>query len=589
MSNFRFKLLGLAALATLFAGVSFGQVTACVANTAAQGGSTDPGPNTLRSEGTTELVGDLQFNCTSAAASQTGLVEVFTTTTVTSKANALYTGYTEAVLFVCTTAVAPCVSPASPAVGLLSTGAVNNPTVVNAQTTVADPIQAYYGVATGSSLTFSNVALPAGGFFMRVGNVRINASGVTLTSTLTSVTEQVLVSGGGTSSSLSSAVTVGYVLQSLQVTTLQPTPEGGTTPTVINYATCQGDALPTTFNPNPVSLKPSFLVEVKSLFAGAFKKVNGVGGEGGSFVPADGSGAGVATQPTQIQVVFGGVPTGVTLYLPTTVSVGNLTLTAVTSAGTAVAASTLTNAPPALTAANYFLSFPYAAVSPLISTGATAAFTPTGGSITVIYQVTATDTTTASFAPDIPVWVIFANNTFTTAQGPITVLEGYNPQAAFAAATSIPNFAVQTATPVNATVIALCQTDLLFPYLTNTSGFDVGIALANTSLDPFGTTPSPGACTLNFYGTGAPTPATGVAAPGGSQAGGATTAFLLSSVAPGFTGYMIAVCQYQYGHGFAYIIDGFGQPSGTTMGYLAEVIGVSGRPNASLPAEINTF
>jgi len=108
--------------------------------------------------------------------------------------------------------------------------------------------------------------------------------------------------------------------------------------------------------------------------------------------------------------------------------------------------------------------------------------------------------------------------------------------------------------------------------VTSVTGFDTGIALSNTSADPFGTTAVGGTCSLNFYGTGAPTPSTGVNAPGGTQAGGSSTAFLLSSVAPGFTGYLIAQCTYQYGHGFAYIVYNFGQTSGATMGYLATVM-----------------
>ena len=86
---------------------------------------------------------------------------------------------------------------------------------------------------------------------------------------------------------------------------------------------------------------------------------------------------------------------------------------------------------------------------------------------------------------------------------------------------------------------------------------------------PFGTVPAPGTCTLNFYGAGAPTPSTGVAAPGGTQASGTTNAFLLSSVAAGFQGYVIAQCNYQFGHGFAFIAQNLGQPAGSTMGYLA--------------------
>jgi hypothetical protein len=124
------------------------------------------------------------------------------------------------------------------------------------------------------------------------------------------------------------------------------------------------------------------------------------------------------------------------------------------------------------------------------------------------------------------------------------------------------------------TAISLCSTNLLFPFVTSAFGFDTGIAISNTSSDPFLTANSGGTCALNFYGSGVPTPSTGVVAPGGTQATGTVNSFLLSSVAPNFTGYVIAQCQYQYGHGFAYIINGgVGNPNSTAMGYVAEVLG----------------
>ena len=81
---------------------------------------------------------------------------------------------------------------------------------------------------------------------------------------------------------------------------------------------------------------------------------------------------------------------------------------------------------------------------------------------------------------------------------------------------------------------------LLIPFATNQAGFDTGITIANTSADPFGdTTAAAGTCTLNFYGTGAPNPNT-VTTP--SIAGGAVYATLLSAIAPGFQGYIVAQC-----------------------------------------------
>jgi len=94
-------------------------------------------------------------------------------------------------------------------------------------------------------------------------------------------------------------------------------------------------------------------------------------------------------------------------------------------------------------------------------------------------------------------------------------------------------------------------TNLLFSFVTNTAGFDTGMAIANTSVDPFGTTPAAGKCVFHFYGTGAPPQ------PFTSPNIAAGTAFTTaaSSVAPGFQGYAFAVCNFKYAHGFAFISD----------------------------------
>jgi len=496
----------------------------------------------MRAEGTTELAGDLTFNCISSGNTSTATVTIFASAPVTSKTITVPGGNSEAVLFTCTTQ-SNC-----------------------AATTTGGP---YYGTVSGNQISFTNITLTAGTapFGVLVENVRLNASAVTLSTTLTTVTEQALVSANNTSSAFATGTVVGYVFPSLQTTTLRTNPIAAVSPTVTNYTTCAGNSFSAT-----KSISASFVVTVKSLFAGALKLQAATGasaGENGSYTNTA-TGAGIATSATKIQLAFAGVPSGVTLYLPTTVSNAGLSLMAVDANGAPIAAASASGFPRALGTGAFASAFPSSPATE--ATGDTAAFTASSGTVTVTYLVTGTDKTNSSETADIPVYVAFSPNAFTTAQGPITVLEGYAPQAAAGAASSIPSFAVQTGTPVSATTISLCQTNLLFPFITSAPGFDTGIALANTSADPFGTAASPGSCTLNFYGTGAPTPSTGVAAPGGIQAGGATSAFLLSGVAPGFTGYMIAVCNYQFGHGFAFIAYNLSQTSGTSMGYVANVL-----------------
>src|SRR5262249_40099922 len=65
-----------------------------------------------------------------------------------------------------------------------------------------------------------------------------------------------------------------------------------------------------------------------------------------------------------------------------------------------------------------------------------------------------------------------------------------------------------------------------------------------------GTTPGSGKCTLNFFGTSAPaTLTTGV------LAAGSTFLFALSSVAPGFDGYITANCDFAQARGFAFNLN----------------------------------
>jgi len=533
MTGFCKRLLFLAAGSLAFAAASYGQNIVSCANTTPQ--AVFPGPLNLRDEGTTELVGDVQFSCSNTGApTATGAVSTFLSAPVTSKVLPPAGPATEATLFVCT--AAPC-------------------TATNASATIS-------GTVAGQQISFANVAFPAGTFFGRISNVRVNANAVTLSTTLTTVTEQVLASANGTSGN-TLPTTVGYVFKSLNNTGLVSSFAGPILNGFANgfYTTCVGNPI------GPTKPTLSFTVTGGEVFGGAFKALtpppDGTPTENGSYIAGA---AGTATFGTRIMLTFAGVSSGMTVFVPTSISTtAGLTMTLTSSATGAFAAVSPSTSPFAPGA----LGAPGAAISTTVNEtyAASAGFTPTNGSVTVVYEVF--DAPAANILGyQVPVWVGFAANAFTTAQGPITVSESYAPVAAASAATTIPNFAA-TGTTVNAVTVVVCQTNLLFPFLTSSQGFDTGIVLANTSTDIFGTAPAPGSCTLNFYGSGAPSPATGVASPGGSQASGTVNAFLLSSIAPGFTGYVIAQCNYQYGYGYAFIENGLGSSSGVAEGYIA--------------------
>src|SRR5262249_40638724 len=116
-----------------------------------------------------------------------------------------------------------------------------------------------------------------------------------------------------------------------------------------------------------------------------------------------------------------------------------------------------------------------------------------------------------------------------------------------------------------------CTTNLLFTFLTNATGvgFDSGIAISNTSQDPYGTAPQHGTITIYFYGTNAPAPLTTPDVPAGT-----VWANSLSTIAPGFQGYAIAVAQFQFGHGYAFITGKYnaGSVYDVAEGFMAIVI-----------------
>jgi hypothetical protein len=155
---------------------------------------------------------------------------------------------------------------------------------------------------------------------------------------------------------------------------------------------------------------------------------------------------------------------------------------------------------------------------------------------------------------------------------------------------------------VPAFVVVPCQTTLLFPFVTTTKvtatqHWDTGIAIANTGADPWNSVPIPTTpstttfCTLNFYGSGVssglnsagqftpPSVQTPPIGPGQTYAFDASDP-LSTGTYPnlGFAGYMFAVCNFQFAHGFAYIEDGAGDTSGVgnSMGYLALVVDNTG-------------
>jgi hypothetical protein len=289
--------------------------------------------------------------------------------------------------------------------------------------------------------------------------------------------------------------------------------------------------------------------------------------------------AGQADYGTRLKATFSNVPSGVQLYVSTRDVVNSFTTPTGTANAQLVVSEGALDSPnqpgpntlPLATQTGVFTSgsntVGYAPVPVNSGTGAAVweIVTSTPSQIqTVAFSVfisyTASPATNSPAAPSsISVAMSFAP---TPSGGLFTSSTG----AAASNTLTIPRFSDSLNITKNLANFALCTTALLYPYVVNTAGFDTGLAIANTTTDPFGTTAQVGTCQLNFYGSSSP--AAAFVTP--SIATGTVYANLASTLAPGFSGYIIAVCNFQYAHGFAFVSDVGAR--NLAMGYLALIV-----------------
>jgi len=281
--------------------------------------------------------------------------------------------------------------------------------------------------------------------------------------------------------------------------------------------------------------------------------INGWGsGTGGNLAAA-----GLADFGTRIRLTLKGVPNGVALVaLPLMVGNGNgdngLGLT---GCGTCVLPTLIMEL---VTSETGGFS---AASSGTITLDAT-------GNGAAVYEVVQQNAFTIE-SISIPFTVSFTANpgANSPALGTSTFGGSFAPISTVTVATTsdpIPRFA-DTSVAANHITVNKCATHLLFPFATNQVGFDTGIAISNTSQDPYGTSTQTGTCTINFFGAGAPAAVTTAAI-----AAGTTYASTVMALAPNFQGYIIADCEFQYAHGFAFVTRV--GATDVAMGYLALII-----------------
>jgi len=250
----------------------------------------------------------------------------------------------------------------------------------------------------------------------------------------------------------------------------------------------------------------------------------------------------------QVELTFTGIPSGVTLTLATLASTSTLTVGAPSDTG-------------------------------LTSTAGDndATFTITGSSLTAVESFGVSIT---AAGPGIGTAVV---------TGAITVNANLSPLAnplstglLVETAGSYPAFSTKATAEVTVANIVATATNLLIPFVTYdglAGGFDTGIAVANTTADPFavtagGATASSGTISVWFYprtatgagtafslttGTGV-TPGVGLSATGTLASGGTWSALLselLTSAnqSGAFTGYVFVQTQFVLAHGTSFVTN----------------------------------
>jgi hypothetical protein len=586
MLDFRKVLLAAAVASLGLVSTASAQLSGCTLVSGALGG--------VRTEGVTEQLPQVQITLC-AGTSNTGTLS-FQVTTNAPVTNVITNATSNA-----TDAIATIGGIPQPG-GSLSTvaGTLLNPTTLQFQFTI----------------TPGGPVIVAGTATISINNIRVNASsvpvGTTLTAAGTGVTGMIFGTAAGASTT-SPAVT--------QTSLAKP-----------SFAAYSSVAI---CNIKPGDVNAVGTVVVKDAFLGAFTsdiqealKEPGIG----PLPAAPGNTLTAASMiGSRIALTFNNLTNGVTYYLPVTVSnpiIGagavNFNLALVSNpasgalgivGGTIGGASTNGGNTTTLQGGGTVFSPTAGGTGNGSVVSGVASFTPTNGSFTAYYAISnltgvapfgdnngAFIDTTGAFAAAPPIAAGTTITLYETVPNTQLVPSALTPTVTaaltgaaigsagygqYSATNTTAAATATTATLVPGGALTSCNTTLLFPYVINTGGYDTGIAISNSAPGtsvPGGllTTTASGTCTLNLWGAGSlnGTAVTPFATAPITVASGQVFAFTLSSAlaptanASGFAGYAVASCNFQGGHGFAFITDGFGTTPGRglSQGYLAPIL-----------------
>lgn len=548
MADFRMKLITLAGVATAFAGMAYGQINAAGATC-----TTSTNAVFVAAEGTTEQVADTTISCPASTNATGGILnlQVYLSPSVSITSVVLGTGGSAK-------------SETLAGIGVL--GGTLAPVT-------ASPTPTVWGSVSGSSVSFNGITVPATAFTVTITNIKINASQIATSSGApTAVTETIFIGGTNVTPAVLSAVNVAFATNALANISASGFGNNGS---VNSVAICTG--VQAFLGGNASATGNSFNVNFAEGFATAFKTggLNTTNATLGSeFANNTYTGYGAtangvtntANSGTRIMLAFNNIPANVTIFAPLTVPSGNggvLTQTAsATALFTPVTGSTANGAPGA-TGSNSG------------GDGRAAVLTVSNGSATAVYE----ETTNASGAVEtyaVPIYLQASGSGVAAPSSAITVTVSFAP----IGASNTPNYVSGSSTATkNATAFTACSSTMLFPFVTNQAGFETGIAIANMGNDLLksatssSVTGQSGTCTLTFFGNATASANPPAFTTASNVVPGTDWTGTLTSVTGGtpntFSGYMIASCNFLYGHGFSYITYNIGQSSGMAMGYLA--------------------
>ena len=530
MNHLKKILFGLAVAVTL--------VLVGANSASAQSCTTASSPTNVRSEGTIEVLGQITLTCTGATAGQPATITV---------------------------AIAPSTATVAPSVvggacGVIGTGDNKStfplPLITDSLGFAPGGPPATGCSVSGNTASFSFTPAAAGPQTIVISGIRANiaASGLT--------------AGAAVVASLTVSPTVAGQLSITNPTLTIAFANSSTFTfgTVFNIASC-GPVVPppagspaiTFGNPDNVNVNSpanSVKVTLTEGFATAWQTA--AAEDGGSLF-------GIGTR---FRIQLTGIPTtGFLVYAPDQISAASLATTGGVSPVVPPSALVLNRVAGATLAADGSGG----AMVPGVANQYDK-ITPVGGTATVVYEVAATDPVAVVNSALI---YIAITGVAPTSTGTISGSVGYAPVGPPTAVGARPQFVAGTAKTV--ATVNVCATYLLFPWVATDGrgSLDTGFAISNTTADPsvIGTVAQSGTVTLYFFpSAGGTAPAPVTLNSGASLPAGQTATYVLSTGLGGttsFSGYVIAVCGFQYGHGFAYINGPYSSPTAWAEGYLA--------------------